>query len=158
MYLSYEFFHTSQNSPSTLKWFTCKLFEDTSNPFVLSLIVGLPRLSRKEKFFCMKLEEILVSRFFFLFTFHMLFGYCQWLLFMSLEEEQEIRSKIYHALDSCWILWIYLMVWPFSSGSVWAPSVQMPIYVQFQQRQVPYTVRITPGMVNDASFSKLSSF
>ncbi|XP_017734856.1 PREDICTED: rho GTPase-activating protein 18 [Rhinopithecus bieti] len=39
--------------------------------------------------------------FFFLFAFHMLFGYCQWLLFMSLEEEQEIRSKIYHALDSC---------------------------------------------------------
>jgi hypothetical protein len=37
------------------------MFNDATNQFVLSLIVGLPRHSRKEKFSCMRLEEILVS-------------------------------------------------------------------------------------------------
>lgn len=47
--------------PHLLNGFSCKLFDDAPNRFVLSLIVGLPRHSRKEKFSCMRLEEILVS-------------------------------------------------------------------------------------------------
>lgn len=83
--------HTSQNSPSTLKWFTCKLLDDRTNQFVLSLIVGLPRLLRKEKFFCMKLEEILVSTFCFSLCYICWFdianGY-----YLYLWREKKIRS------------------------------------------------------------------
>lgn len=47
--------------PSLLNRFICKLCDDATNQFVLSLIVGLPKHFRKEKFSCMRLEEILVS-------------------------------------------------------------------------------------------------
>lgn len=65
--LSYEFSVLARISKSAkliyVQAITYKLFDDATHLFVLSLIVGLPRHLRKEKFSCMKSEAILVSTF-----------------------------------------------------------------------------------------------